>query len=70
MTEKDILDIEDHHVVLKKKLTDANNKYSKLKASLKKELKNLKDAHQHELNCYNKNHQALKVCIHIYIIKC
>ncbi|KAE9525028.1 hypothetical protein AGLY_014442, partial [Aphis glycines] len=60
LTEKDILDIEDHHVVLKKKLSDANNKYNRLKTSLKKELNNLKDAHQHELNCYNKNHQALK----------
>lgn len=63
MTEKDIHDIEDQHVKLKKKLINANNKYNRLKIDLKKELKNLKDANQHELNFFNRNHKALKVCI-------
>jgi len=63
MTENDIRDIEDHHVKLKKKLSDANIKYNRLKIDLKKELNNLKDAHQHELNFFNRNHKSLKVCI-------
>ncbi|XP_060856184.1 33 kDa inner dynein arm light chain, axonemal-like [Metopolophium dirhodum] len=60
VTEKDIQDIEDEHVKLKKKLVDANNKYNILKIDLKKELNNLKDANQHELNFFNRNHKALK----------
>jgi len=63
VTEKDIQDIEDEHVKLKKKLVDANNKYNRLKIDLRKELNNLKDANQHELNFFNRNHKALKVCI-------
>ncbi|XP_022164943.1 33 kDa inner dynein arm light chain, axonemal-like [Myzus persicae] len=60
MTEKDIQDIEDQHVILKKKLVNANIKYNRLKIDLKKELNNLKDANQHELNFFNRNHKALK----------
>ncbi|XP_003246751.1 33 kDa inner dynein arm light chain, axonemal-like [Acyrthosiphon pisum] len=60
VTEKDIQDIEDAHVKLKKKLVDANNKYNKLKTDLKNELNNLKDANQHELSFFNRNHEALK----------
>jgi len=63
VTEKDIQDIEDEHVKLKKKLVDANKKYNILKIDLKRELNNLKDANQHELNFFNRNHKALKVCI-------
>ncbi|KAL5238172.1 hypothetical protein ACI65C_005582 [Semiaphis heraclei] len=60
MTENDIQDIENHHAKLKKKLSDANIKYNRLKIDLKKELNNLKDAHQHELNFFNRNHKSLK----------
>lgn len=67
VTEKDIHDIEDNHVKLKKKLVNANNKYDRLKIDLKKELNNLKDANQHELNFFNRNHKVLKVCI---LFKC
>jgi len=63
ITEKDIHVIKDQHLVLKKKLVNANDKYNKLKNDLRKELKNLKDANQHELNFFIRNHKALKVRI-------
>jgi len=44
-------------------VSDANIKYNRLKMNLKKELNNLKEAHQHELNFFNRNHKSLKVCI-------
>ncbi|XP_026820402.1 33 kDa inner dynein arm light chain, axonemal-like [Rhopalosiphum maidis] len=60
MVKRDLQDLEDQQVVLKKQLSEANTKYKRLENSFKKELNNLKDAHQHELNFFNRNHKALK----------
>ncbi|XP_025207580.1 33 kDa inner dynein arm light chain, axonemal-like [Melanaphis sacchari] len=67
LTEKDIHDIEDQHVLLKKKLNEANIKYNRLKIDLTKELNHLKDVNQHELNFFNKNHKSLKAQLDIVL---
>lgn len=63
MVKKDLHDLEDQQIELRKQLSEANVKYKRLEINIKKELNNLKDAHQHELNFFNRNHKALKVCI-------